>query len=213
MSEGKNAVLQRAGRPSRAMQDAMGDKIISMAASLFANRGFAGTSMEQVAQSCGAGKDTIYRRFPSKTVLFEAVVAHAHARALARLEKLPIAHGAPLEKLRLLLKEMLIVNMEPELISLKRISFSEAIVFEKQAPIPPQPDPIMQRLIDAVKEAQAANELAAGDEAAIATHLIHCLVALPSSAAMMGSATYDQPDAIDAHFNQTWTWLLNGVSA
>ncbi|MDQ0457778.1 AcrR family transcriptional regulator [Rhizobium paknamense] len=212
MADQKSPAMLRPGRPSKAVQDGMSDKIIAMAASLFASRGFAGTSMEQVAQSCGAGKDTIYRRFPSKIVLFEAVVAHAHRRAVARLEKMPVTDGTPLEKLRLLLRELLIVNMEPDLISLKRITFSETIVFERDQPIPPQPDPIMERLVAAVRDAQAAGDLVAADPVELATHLIHCLVALPTTAAMTGSAAFDDPARIEAHFQQSWNLLLNGVA-
>jgi AcrR family transcriptional regulator len=194
------------------MQNAAAERIIETATVLFASRGFAGTSMEQVASQCGAGKDTVYRRFPSKVALFEAVVEHAHKRAVAKLTDLPPLEGNALERLKALLRELLHINMEPDLIALKRITFSEAVVFEKKAPIPPQPDPIMSRLVDAVGEAQDARMIADGDADAIASHLIHCLVALPTSSAMMGSGDFDTREAIDAHFSRTWEWLLKGVA-
>ncbi|WP_237358585.1 TetR/AcrR family transcriptional regulator [Rhizobium etli] len=188
------------------------ERIILAATELFAGRGFAGTSMEQVAAHCGAGKDTVYRRFPSKVVLFEAVVDHAHKSAVARLDKLPAVSGDPLERLKSLLLELLYVNMEPELIALKRITFSEAVVFEKNGPIPPQPDPIMAKLIETVGEAQETGAICAGDATGIACHLIHCMVALPTTAAMMGSNEFDRRQDIEAHFHRTWHWLINGVS-
>lgn len=92
---------------------------------LFAKRGFAGTSMEQVASQCGAGKDSVYRRFPSKVALFEAVVEHAHRRDVARLQDLPVARGDALERLRRLMCELLHMNMEPDLIALKRVTFRD----------------------------------------------------------------------------------------
>lgn len=208
----KSETLTRSGRPSREMQNATAERIIETATVLFASRGFAGTSMEQVASQCGAGKDTVYRRFPSKVALFEAVVEHAHKRAVARLKDLPHMEGNALERLQALLRELLHINMEPDLIALKRITFSEAVVFEKNAPIPPQPDPIMSRLIYAVGEAQDARMIADGDADAIASHLIHCLVALPTSSAMMGSGDFDTREAIHAHFDRTWNWLLKGVA-
>ncbi|WP_323688224.1 MULTISPECIES: helix-turn-helix domain-containing protein [unclassified Rhizobium] len=69
MSERRNATA-RVGRPLKAEQNAAAERIIDAATTLFATRGFAGTSMEQVASQCGAGKDTVYRRFPSKVALF-----------------------------------------------------------------------------------------------------------------------------------------------
>nr|WP_247750032.1 TetR/AcrR family transcriptional regulator [Agrobacterium sp. S2/73] len=169
--------------------------------------------MEQVASQCGAGKDTVYRRFPSKVALFEAVVEHAHARAVARLRDLPMAQGNALERLRTLMRELLHINMEPDLIALKRITFSEAVVFEKKRPIPPQPDPIMNRLVDAVQTAQDAGMVSTGDVSLIANHLIHCLVALPTSSAMMGSAEFDTRQSVDLYFDRTWNWLYRGISA
>jgi TetR/AcrR family transcriptional regulator, regulator of autoinduction and epiphytic fitness len=203
----------RVGRPAKADQNAAGARIIEAATELFATRGFAGTSMEQVASQCGAGKDTVYRRFPSKVALFEAVVEHAHGRAIARLKKLPIVEGDAIERLKCLMRELLHINMEPDLIALKRITFSEAVVFEKKQPIPPQPDPIMDRLVSAVAEAQTEGKIAAGDAAPIAVHLIHSMVALPTSSAMMGNSEFDTSEAVDLHFNQTWAWLLGGIAA
>ncbi|WP_247645363.1 TetR/AcrR family transcriptional regulator [Agrobacterium tumefaciens] len=212
MPERTNATA-RVGRPLKAEQNAAAERIIDAATTLFATRGFAGTSMEQVASRCGAGKDTVYRRFPSKIALFEAVVEHAHARAVARLKALPLAQGNALERLRTLMLEMLHINMEPDLIALKRITFSEAVVLQKKRPIPPQPDPIMNRLIDAVQTAQDAGMVATGDVSLIANHLIQCLVAMPTSTAMMGSAEFDTRQSVDLHFDRTWKWLYRGISA
>ncbi|TKV70420.1 TetR/AcrR family transcriptional regulator [Rhizobium sp. AU243] len=211
VSERTNATA-RVGRPLKAEQNAAAERIIDAATTLFATRGFAGTSMEQVASQCGAGKDTVYRRFPSKVALFEAVVEHAHARAVARLRDLPMAQGNALERLRTLMRELLHINMEPDLIALKRITFSEAVVFEKKRPIPPQPDPIMNRLVDAVQTAQDAGMITAGDVSLMANHLIHCLVALPTSSAMMGSAEFDTRQSVDLYFDRTWNWLYRGIS-
>jgi AcrR family transcriptional regulator len=208
----KSQTIVRPGRPSKEMRNAAAERIIETATVLFASRGFAGTSMEQVASQCGAGKDTVYRRFPSKVALFEAVVEHAHKRAVARLEDLPHMEGDALERLQALLLELLHINMEPNLIALKRITFSEAVVFEKNAPIPKQPDPIMGRLVQAISEAQNAGMIADGEADAIASHLIHCLVAMPTSSAMMGSGDFDTKEAVDAHFDRTWGWLLKGVA-
>jgi AcrR family transcriptional regulator len=208
----RTQVTARVGRPAKADQNAAGARIIEAATELFATRGFAGTSMEQVASQCGAGKDTVYRRFPSKVALFEAVVEHAHGRAVARLKKLPIVEGDAIEQLKCLMRVLLHINMEPDLIALKRITFSEAVVFEKKQPIPPQADPIMDRLIGAVANAQSEGMIIEGDASLIATHLIHSMVALPTSSAMMGSPEFDTSEAVDFHFERTWNWLLKGIA-
>lgn len=48
--------------------------IIHAARELFANNGFAETSMDGVALSAGVSKQTVYRYFPSKTELFTATL-------------------------------------------------------------------------------------------------------------------------------------------
>ena len=204
--------VARIGRPPKADQDMAAERIILAATELFAGRGFAGTSMEQVASHCGAGKDTVYRRFASKVVLFEAVVDHAHRSAVARLESMPAVSGGPLERLKSLVLQLLHVNMEPELIALKRITFSEAVVFEKNGPIPPQPDPIMAKLVETVGEAQQVGAICPGDATEIASHIIHCMVALPTAAAMMGSNEFSSRQDVEAYFHRTWHWLINGVN-
>lgn len=203
--------VARVGRPPKAARDMARERIIAAATELFSGRGFAGTSMEQVASKCGAGKDTVYRRFPSKVALFESVVEHAHKNAVARLELMPTVTGDPLTRLKSLVRQLLRVNMEPDMIALKRIAFSEAVVFEKGGPIPPQPDPIMAKLVEAVKSAQEDGALCPGNASEIAGHLIHCMVAMPTGAAMMGSNEFGSPAAVDAHFDKTWTWLMNGL--
>lgn len=203
----------RAGRPSRQDAEEAGQRIIETATRLFASQGFAGTAVEQVAAACGAGKDTIYRRFPSKVALFEAVVEHARCRALAKVENLAPHGGNALEQLAHLLRSFLSINMEPELIALNRISFSETVVSGKTRPIPSEPDPLMEKLIRAVAAAQAAGFLRDGDPRAIATHLIHSLVAIPKSHAMLGGADYRTESALQTHFDTVWNWLLNGVAA
>lgn len=55
--------------------------------------------------------------------------------------------------------------------------------------------------------------IAGRDTGALASHLIHCLVALPTASAMMGSHEFDSKESVDAHFRRIWEWLINGVRA
>lgn len=49
--------------------------ILAAAVSCFSEMGFDNTSMDVVAKSAGVSKRTVYNHFPSKDVLFEAIVA------------------------------------------------------------------------------------------------------------------------------------------
>ncbi|MGV6871777.1 TetR/AcrR family transcriptional regulator [Pseudochelatococcus sp. B33] len=202
----------RSGRPTKQEAKEPTSRILETALGLFASRGFAGTSVEQVAAACGAGKDTIYRRFPSKAALFEGVVEYARNQVLERVRDLAPTEGDVLTRLQSLLRLFLAINMERDLIALKRITLSEAIVFGKQDSGVSQPDPLMEKLIDAVSAAQAGRFLRAGDPAFMAAYLIHSLVSVPTTRAMLGGSDYDAPEALDAYFGTVWNWLIDGLA-
>ena len=70
------------------------DHIIERATNLFLEQGFKGTSIDLVVTTCGVSKPTVYKHFPDKTVLMEAVMAHWLTDSLA-----PIAPEAGLPDL------------------------------------------------------------------------------------------------------------------
>lgn len=201
----------RSGRPTKREATEQTSRIIETALDLFASKGFAGTSVEQVAAACGAGKDTIYRRFPSKVALFEGVVDHARNQALGRVRDLAPTEGNALTRLQSLLRLYLAINMERDLIALKRITLSEAVVFGKQGAGASQPDPLMERLVDAVRAAQAERFLRADDPSFMASYLIHSLTSIPTTHAMLGGTDYDTSEALDAYFGEVWNWLIAGL--
>jgi AcrR family transcriptional regulator len=57
-----------------AKDELMVREILSTAKSLFAQHGLKKTTMEDIANSMGKGKSTLYYYFPGKTEIFEAVV-------------------------------------------------------------------------------------------------------------------------------------------
>lgn len=191
-------------------------RIIDAAAGLFAAQGFAATSMEQVASACQAGKDTIYRRFPSKLALFGAVLEHAHMRWVVELgrftERLP-KDGDALERLKRVARWFLEVNLDPELIAFKRISITESFVFAGKVQPGAQDDPFMELLMSYVEAAQAAGQIAAGDRWFIATQLVHSVVSLPLNETLVGSTAYAGKSARDRHFKKAWELFLSGAAA
>ena len=50
-------------------------QILREAARLFANQGYQGTSVRQIAHACGVSEAALYRHFPGKEQIYEAVVA------------------------------------------------------------------------------------------------------------------------------------------
>lgn len=67
--------------------------IVQVALNLFADHGYAGTSMREIARQCGIGDTLLYRYYASKREILDAVVDHVfdafHAleAALARIDR------------------------------------------------------------------------------------------------------------------------------
>jgi len=74
-------------RPQSPSYDDRRDAIIDVAAQLFARRGFAGTSIAEIAQAAGTAKSLVYHYFASKQDLLHAVMTdHLDALVLAARE-------------------------------------------------------------------------------------------------------------------------------
>lgn len=104
--------LDYAGRPVAAeveRSDAARNrlKILEAARALFGERGVTRVNMEEISRSAGVGKGTLYRRFPNKGVLCEALLDEPTREFQERtLRALAEAGPGPLEKLDLFLGEL-----------------------------------------------------------------------------------------------------------
>jgi len=63
-------------RGRSANYDQQRDEILARAAELFANRGYTGTSMNEVAAACGVTKPALYHYFRDKDALLAAIAQH-----------------------------------------------------------------------------------------------------------------------------------------
>lgn len=204
-------MTRKGGRPRKIDGEAMSLHIIEAASRLFAQQGYAATSVEQVVAACGVGKDTVYRRFPSKLALFGGVVEHARIQTQAHFQGTMAAQkGDVVEQLRAAARWLLTVNLDPTLIAFKRIAFSEALVVGQSVANATE-DPIMDRLFALLREAQDIGELAAGDIPFLATHLLNCVAIGPTIEAMLGRTTYASTHAQNAYFEKAWNLFLNGA--
>ncbi|MGI9329700.1 MAG: TetR/AcrR family transcriptional regulator [Gammaproteobacteria bacterium] len=76
--------MSAAPSPRRTRREVSPEQVISSALSLFLERGFAATRMEDVATLAGVSKGAIYLHFPNKEALFHEVV---RSGVLSRLEQ------------------------------------------------------------------------------------------------------------------------------
>lgn len=76
------------------------EQIVAIAAELFAERGYLGTSLRDVAEVSGLTKAALYYHFPDKEFLFEAVVNTRMEAANAAVREAMDAKDDPVEKIR-----------------------------------------------------------------------------------------------------------------
>ena len=81
--------------------------ILETARALFGERGVTRVTMEEVAREAGVGKGTLYRRFPNKVVLCQALLDESTRRFQAEtLEILSRTGLPPLEKLGIFFEKL-----------------------------------------------------------------------------------------------------------
>ncbi|MEM1139736.1 MAG: TetR/AcrR family transcriptional regulator [Pseudomonadota bacterium] len=80
------------------------EAILDKAAQLFADKGFQGASIADLARACETSKSLVYHYFPSKEdLLFEVMSAHVDA-LLDAVTDLPQQDDAPAHRLRILVR-------------------------------------------------------------------------------------------------------------
>lgn len=197
--------------PTKEMKDRSREKILDSAAALFGREGFAGTSIEQVIADCGIGRDTFYRRFSSKLALFEAVALRERERTNARFAAFTAAsHGTWLERLEAASRWLLEANLDPDLIGMKRIAFSEARVFGRD--VQDAASPITDELIVLVHHLQEEGKFAPGDAADIVGFIINTLVLGPMMQSMLAENPIDDACWREVYFARVWPRIVRGLS-
>jgi len=84
-------------RGRSASYDQQRDEILARAAELFAERGYPGTSMNEVAAACGVSKPALYHYFRDKDALL-AAIAQGHIDHLEEIVAEVVALGLPPER-------------------------------------------------------------------------------------------------------------------
>jgi len=121
------------GRPQLRCDEETRAVIVEAARHAFAANGFAGTSTDALARSAGVSTKTLYRLFPTKAVLFEAMVTD-RTDALVSTVKLRACDGGDVEAA---LAEALMrcgeLMLDGEVITLQRVIAGESDKFPEIA--------------------------------------------------------------------------------
>lgn len=76
------------------------EQLVGIAGALFAEKGYEGTSLRDIAEAAGMTKAALYYWFPEKEALFQRVVAVRMALLMERAQKAVGDETSPIEKIR-----------------------------------------------------------------------------------------------------------------
>lgn len=124
MGVGKRAPRRRLSAPERRAA------LLEAALPCFARRGYAGTGTRDLARAAGVTEPILYRHFPSKAGLFQAVLELAAERLIAAAEAAVAGHGSADARLAALASSLpdIIDTLGAEL----RVVNAGALVLEEQ---------------------------------------------------------------------------------
>lgn len=108
-------------------------EIASAALRLFAERGFAATTLEQVARQAGITKGTLYLYFATKEELFRAVVRQELLPNLAGLESFVASYTGSIAALLRLLPASAATLMQSDIAGIPKLVLTEAGNFPEVA--------------------------------------------------------------------------------
>jgi AcrR family transcriptional regulator len=107
------------------LSDATRQALVEGAVELFTERGYAGTSLDEIAKRAQVTKGALYHHFAGKSALFEAVFDTVDSIAVAKLSGALSGVGEPWDKARASLRMYLQLCLEP---AFQRIVVQEAPV-------------------------------------------------------------------------------------
>jgi len=204
-------------KPSAAMDNTLDDKaarIIEVAKTLFVSNGYAATSMDDVAARAQMSKTTLYTRYPSKALLFAAVITvHADSTGMnldpAELPQMPVEQA-----LFVIAKRFVEFSCHPDAIRLELVYQSEARQLPEVATAFEHGGP--QHSIAEVeryfKVMTKQKQLALDDARFAAAHFLNSIKGTPSGISLSPYAGLSEARK-DAHIRKIIKLFLNGALA
>lgn len=200
------------GRPKRADADAIVDRIVETAGSLFKKHGYSATSIDQIARVAESGKQTIYRHFGSKEKLFETFIRREFADMVKELQKTIGRAEDPLTELRIVARHALDLMLKDRNVEFVRLMVSEAPRFPHVGRIFAEALEPLDRSTEMLIDGAIANgDLRAGPSKEIYNFLTGILTGWALNNRLLGNDVLEDETAQSAYFEAAWLQFLHGA--
>lgn len=109
-------------------------RIIDAAVQVFAEKGFHGAKVADIAETAGVADGTIYLYFPSKDQLLRSLFREKMAEILQRLQRILAEAVGPEDKLRRYIEgHLALVEEQPQLMQILTVELRQSALFMKDA--------------------------------------------------------------------------------
>lgn len=183
------------------------DQISDIAESVFLERGYADTTMQQIAERAGASKETLYRHFGCKEALFSEVVRRRSTRLTGNEEG--ELSGPPQQALLDLALNLLHFLGEPDSICLYRVVVAETPRAPELGRIfyDEGPGRLIARLADYLRRGVARGELRLANADLAAKLFIGSVIAHHQIVRLVKGAVFDKAE-LRAHATEAVSLFL-----
>ena len=107
------------------VSDATRQALVDAAVAVFTERGYVGTSLDEIARRAGVTKGAVYHHFAGKDAVFEAAFEAVHGREAAQARPAGTAETGPWDAVRTAVRSYLEASRRP---AFRRIAVQEAPV-------------------------------------------------------------------------------------
>lgn len=198
------------GRPTRAAALARDERLLDIAARLFEERGYEGTSMDALADAAGVGKATVYARFQDKRTLFVSLYRQRVAalmapltEEMATLQQAPVSAAQIAQVLRQIGCIVISRSLSAGAIRMNRVILSEAERFPELAQLAYREGwSRVVTIVGAILQLHADRGVLVLPDAETAADLfLNMVIGRQQRLMMLGIATHNDPlpeDRVDA---------------
>lgn len=209
--EGKK---RRCGRPTPHDTEQLDLYLLEVAAGLFVQHGYAGTSVDQIARKASASKQTLYRRYSSKEDLFKAVITNLTASVLRTMNETPLKD--PLAELEHVMRLLLDLTLQPDALGTYRILISDAYRYPSLMEHATNTigEPIHRSVVRLLMAAEAMGQIEPGHADSTTANLLAGLITgWPLEDALFGQKPLACCQERRDFFDRGWALFLRGIGA
>ncbi len=211
---GANLATRKAGA-ALPREDLLNERLLNAATEVFLEKGFAATSVDEIAARAKASKLTFYNHFGNKEKLFEAIVLRLNATMFKGFVD-ALQADVPIENaLYLFIKELSEMLYAEKAIKLVRVLHAESARFPELADIFDRAGPQRAHELLGVyfNQKMAEGQLRSVDPYVAAEHLIHMALGEAFRRVLLGLASTPSPKEVEGRIRDALNVFMRAYGA